>query len=68
LLKDFKDEVVGYLNNASICEELAALELKPGAENIAENIKLCYELLIRLGLIGKLEMPLIDAWLSDCNV
>jgi hypothetical protein len=65
LLRDFKDEVPGYLHNAEICEALEALPLKPGIEKIGENLKVCYEKLVSMKLIGAEELDLLNAWLSD---
>lgn len=68
LLKDFSDEVVGYLNNASMCEMLANLELFPGVENLPKNLLICYRALIDRGLVGDGEMALLEAWLEDLSV
>lgn len=65
LLKDFADEVVGYLNNASICEVLASLDIRPGKEHLAENLLYCYLALIERGLIGKGEIELLEGWMDD---
>jgi hypothetical protein len=65
LLRDFKDEVPGYLHNAEICEALEALRLKPGIENIGENLKVCYEKLVSMDLIGTKEIDLLNCWLGD---
>ena len=65
LLRDFSDEVPGYLHNSEICEALAVLPLKPGLDKIADNLRLCYEKLIGMSLIGAEELPLLDAWLED---
>lgn len=65
LMKDFKDEVPGYLNNAKIVKGLAALDIKGGKENIMSDLRLCYTFLTEEGYVGKEEMPLIDAWIND---
>lgn len=65
LLRDFKDEVEGYVNNAAVCERLARLEIKSGSENIGENLMKCYESFVEMGLIDKKEMILLDDWLYD---
>jgi hypothetical protein len=65
LLQDLKDEFIGYVNNASICEDLEKLDIAEGPENLDENLRICYELLISRGLLHKNEMKLIDCWLSD---
>ena len=65
LMKDFVDEVPGYLHNRAIGEKLTALRLQPGVENIGENLIRCYEELIRANLVGGEEMALVKAWVED---
>jgi hypothetical protein len=65
LMRDFKDEVPGYLHNASIREALAGLELKAGASNITANMRACYAKLIEMNLVGERELELLDAWMED---
>jgi len=67
LMSDFRDEISGYNNNAQIIKSLKELELKDGIENISANMKLCYNTLIELGLVGQQETILLDAWLQDIN-
>jgi hypothetical protein len=67
LLKDFADEVPGYLNNAKICDRLASLDIERGVENIGENLRKCYRELIRLGLVREDELQLLEAWLADVS-
>lgn len=65
LIKDFEDEVVGYLNNSLIASTLTKLPLKEGKENIYENLELCYKSIIKLGVIDQKELPLVKAWIND---
>jgi hypothetical protein len=65
LLKDFSDEIAGYLNNERIRQELELLDLKPGVDKIADNLRVCYEKLVGMGLIGSDELKLLEAWLED---
>lgn len=65
LMKDFEDEIPGYLNNTKICKGLAALDIKGGKENILTDLITCYEFLTNEGFVGKKEMPLIHAWVND---
>ncbi len=65
LMRDFEDEVPGYLNNKKIVDELAALNLKAGAVNIADNLRICYEKLVGISVISGEELSLVDAWLAD---
>lgn len=65
LLRDFKDEIPGYLNNAQICRELKGLDLRGGPENILDNMVACYRKLVEDGHVGSDELPLLDSWISD---
>jgi hypothetical protein len=65
LLRDFNDEVPGYLHNSSICEALEALPLASGTERIDENLKTCYEKLASMSLVESKELQLLDLWLDD---
>lgn len=65
LMRDFKDEVPGYLNNSAICEALGQLDIKPGVEHLGQNLRLCYEKLVSMDLVGEQELALVDAWLAD---
>jgi hypothetical protein len=62
LVKDFEDEVPGYVNNEKICRLLEELELKSGPKNLTENLIRCYRALVEGGYIGKEEMVLVEAW------
>lgn len=65
LLRDFEDEVPGYLNNGAICEALGQLSLRSGVEHIGENLQVCYEKLVGMALIDRQELRLVEAWIED---
>jgi hypothetical protein len=65
LLRDFNDEIHGYLNNSEICKALESLPLESGVEKIGDNLKVCYKKLVSMSLIGREELQLLDAWLED---
>jgi hypothetical protein len=65
LLRDFEQEVPGYLGNDRIRDTLEMLSLPPGSANTAGNLHRCYEALIVAGIVPAQEMPLVEAWLSD---
>jgi hypothetical protein len=65
LLRDFNDEIPGYLHNSEICEALESLPLESGVEKIGDNLKACYEKLVSMSLISREELQLLDAWLED---
>jgi len=64
-MHDFKDEIPGYLHNDEIRKALETLPLKAGVEKISDNLRLCYEKLVSMSLIGQKELALLDAWLED---
>jgi len=65
LMRDFEDEIPGYLQNRAICEALAQLELKSGAAHIADNLRSCYIALVKRGWLADNELELLEAWLED---
>ncbi|MDT4896041.1 MAG: hypothetical protein QOH25_1118 [Acidobacteriota bacterium] len=65
LMRDFRDEVPGYLNNTAICEALDKLSLQLGLDHLNANLRLCYEELVRMGLVGEQELDLVEAWMAD---
>jgi STELLO glycosyltransferases len=65
LMRDFKDEVPGYLNNNRIAEALDKLSLQKGLDKLSDNLKICYEELVRMKLVGEQELDLIEAWTAD---
>jgi hypothetical protein len=65
LMRDFTDEVPGYLNNGSIGSMLASVKMKSGTKEIPNNMRLAYQTLIEAGLVRQEELNLLDAWLND---
>jgi len=67
LLKDFEDEIPGYLNNSAIGVALGALDLPSGTEHICDNLIKCYDTMISNGWVGAEEAPLVRAWCEDIS-
>ena len=66
LIKDFEQEVPGYINNNKIKTILESLVLKSGKDQIGDNMLLCYEALVSNGIISdSIEIDLLSAWLED---
>ena len=65
LVRDFVDEIPGYLNNARIMELLSNIRLSDDPNQIGSNMHLCYERLIEAGIIQQNELHLVDLWLKD---
>ena len=38
-----------------------------GIERLTDNLRLCYEQLIRMELVGRNELDLLEAWIDDCE-
>lgn len=65
LIRDFKDEVPGYLNNVKIVEILSELPLSDSPDRVGENLRMCYEKLVEVEIISPQELNLVDFWLKD---
>ena len=65
LMRDFKDEVPGYLNNSRIVEALERPTLRKGLDELNDNLRICYEELVRMGMVGAQELDLVEAWVAD---
>ncbi len=64
LLRDFEDEIPGYLHNRKIASALEKASLASGASAVASNLRLCYEALVSIGVIPEKELALVDAWVA----
>ncbi|MDE5093276.1 MAG: STELLO glycosyltransferase family protein [Trichodesmium sp. St11_bin5] len=65
LMRDFQEEIPGYIHNSNICQTLENLNLSPGLDKLSENLLICYEKLISLGVIDQQEINLLEVWLED---
>lgn len=65
LMRDFADEVPGYLNNERIRLTLEDLSLASGSGALLDNLVKAYDALIKLEVIGEEERPLLKAWCED---
>lgn len=65
LLRDFRDEVPGYLGNAEIVELLWSLDL--AGKGPAGCLLACYEALAASGHVPEAELELVGAWLDDAE-
>ncbi len=68
LMRDFKDEIPGYLMNRDISDRLDKLELAAGRNRIRDNLRRCYAALIEMGAVGAGELALLDLWLEDLGL
>jgi hypothetical protein len=67
LMKDFTDEIPGYLNNEAIAMALDGLTLAKGTGNINDNLRISYDKLRQMRLVGEEETALVEAWIKDIS-
>lgn len=67
LMKDFEDEIPGYLNNEKIINILTETRLKKGREYHSENLLTCYRALCEHGIFEEKELELVQAWINDMD-
>ena len=65
LMRDFADELPGYLHNDRIRKTLEDLALRGGQAEMMNDIRACYAALVKLEVVGPGELPLIEAWAAD---
>ena len=65
LMRDFAEEVPGYLNNERICKSLEDAEFRSGVDALPDNVIRAYELMIKLEVVGAEERELVSAWIDD---
>jgi hypothetical protein len=64
LMRDFADEVPGYLRNEELVQTLGALSLESGAAAVGANLLRCYRALVDKQFFDLAEMRLVEAWLK----
>ena len=64
-MQDLADEVPVYLHGKAIAERLGGLQLKRGPQNIADNLRRCYEELVDMEVLQESELTLLAAWIED---
>jgi hypothetical protein len=70
LMRDFADEVVGYLRNRAIMETLmdrvSALQEPP--TDLARTAMALWRALAEVDVIPPRELPILDAWFNQCRL
>lgn len=65
LMRDFADEIPGYLHNEAIAHALARARLTRGRSAVLSNLRACYVALIGVGFLPAAELASVDAWIAD---
>ena len=65
LIRDFREELPGYLNNPRIVEILEGLSLSSDPAQCAQNLGACYEALITAEIVPSPELELVTLWIDS---
>lgn len=65
LMRDFAEEISGYLRNKELVEILIGLKLESGDGAQNQNLLACYGALTAAGFFPPEELDLVKTWLSD---
>lgn len=68
LMRDFAEEIPGYLHNERIKAILENISMDKGSQAIGANMIKSYEALVGAELVGRDELELLRAWLSDLGL
>ena len=66
-MRDFEDEVSGYLGNKKIIKLLEEIELESGEQNLSANLWRVYEVMVNAGFFKEKELIYLEAWLNDLS-
>jgi hypothetical protein len=67
LMRDFEQEVPGYLRNDEIRKILESCELAGGRSQLTHNLWDCYQALVSAEVMLPEELNLLEAWIEDCG-
>ncbi len=67
LMRDFEDEIPGYLQNHRLVSILESVNLSSDRSAVGANLRACYVALVANDIFPEKELPLVDAWLADVD-
>lgn len=67
LMRDFEQELPGYLGNEEIGHVLTPLPIARGLDAIGDNLLICYRALVDRGFVAADEITLLSHWIDDCR-
>jgi hypothetical protein len=67
LLRDFSEEVPGYLGNTQLITEIRKVKVSGGVDNLAKDLKSVYLHLVAKEFFTKDELTTLEMWLKDCE-
>lgn len=67
LMKDFRDEIEGYLGYQGLVSQLKDLVLEGTHESLLRDLRVCYEALVEADYLKPPELSVLSAWTSDMS-
>jgi len=67
LMKDFNEEVVGYLNNSCIASSLVTLLDSLPETSLSNIVRASWSRLNEMGIIADVELDIYDSWTRKCG-
>lgn len=65
LMRDFREEIEGYVGHERFVDVLESTPIGGGFENLLDDLRLLYSALIDAGFFTSAEMLVLDAWIAD---
>lgn len=65
LMRDFRDEIEGYVGYESFVSALNLASITGTASSLIEDMRIIYRDLVNLSFFAEDELPILDAWLYD---
>ena len=64
-MRDFQQEVEGYVGYERLVKTLADTPLAGGSANVLADLRVLYGALIAAGFLQEAELIVLDAWIQD---
>lgn len=65
LMRDFRDEIEGYLGYERLVDVLEDTPLQGGRAAILDDLRTVYDALVGADFLTSAELPVLDAWITD---
>lgn len=65
LMRDFRDEIEGYVGYRSLVEVLDGISLVGGIGNLLDDLASLIEAMVAAGFLSEAELPIVEAWSRD---
>jgi len=65
LMRDFREEIEGYVGYERFVEVLEATPIAGGVDALLDDLRVLYAALVDAGFFTCDELPILDAWIAD---